>query len=289
MKYKTTENERKTIVSMYNTGISISNIKSQFNICRGTVVRIAKNGGCNLRHKIVNNIKKDFLIDTTNKINCYLLGLLWADGYIYSKSYKQSPKCYGQKLTLTLTKKDFDVIEKYIRNNGINTIYERQEIRNGKNFGKIQKTFTIHNKNIVDFLLENDYKLKSSATPSKILNKIPENFKNYFWRGYFDGDGYIRATTKMREMSICSTIEQDWKEAIELFNSLGIKNYKIKKYIRRNGKCKYSMIKVGSVNDITLLGTYLYQNYDGIGFNRKYNRYLDFLKIVPTLQQSKIK
>lgn len=289
MKYKTTENDRQKIISMYNNGIPLSNIKSQFNVCRETIVRIAKNGGCNLRHKIVNNIKKDFLIDTSNKINCYLLGLLWADGYVYKRNYKQYPKCYGHRLSLTLTKTDFDVIEKHIRNAGINTIYERQEIRSGKRFGRIQKTFSIHNKNIVDFLIENDYELKSTTTPSKILNKIPENLKNYFWRGYFDGDGYIRATFKIREMSICSTIEQDWQEVINLFNKLMIKGYKIKKYIRRKGKCKCSMIKIGSVNDITLFGNYLYQDYDKIGFARKYNRYIDFLKIIPLLQKSKIK
>jgi hypothetical protein len=67
---------------------------------------------------------------------------------------------------------------------------------------------------------------------------------------------------------------------------LGIKNYKIKKYIKKNGKS--SIIRVCSVNDMTLFGEYIYKDYDHIGFTRKYDNYINFLKVIPLLQKSKI-
>jgi hypothetical protein len=233
-----------------------------------------------------NNIKPNFLIDTTNKINCYLLGLLWADGYIYSKSYKENNKSYGQRITLTLKIDDFNMIEPHLRNFGINTIYERQDFRNGKKFGKMKKSFFVHDKSLVKFLVDNDYKLKSGYSPTKILSKIPTELKRYFWRGYIDGDGYICGNRQSRRIEISSTIDQDWTEAINLFNNLGIKNYKIKKYIKKNGKS--SIIRVCSVNDMTLFGEYIYKDYDHIGFTRKYDNYINFLKVIPLLQKSKI-
>ena len=286
MKSKITKNNKLKVIEMYNNDIPISIIKNKLNISKGSVMRIAKNGGCIMRHKIVNNIKEGFLIDTTNKINCYLLGLLWADGYVYSKTYKENNISYAQRITLTLVKDDFDVIEPYLRDFGINVIYERQNMRNGKIFGRLKKSFFVNSKPLVQFLIDNDYKIKSISSPTKILNKIPQKLKRYFWRGYIDGDGYICGNRQSRRIEISSDIRQDWTETINLFNNLGIRNYKIKKYIKNNGK--FSVIRVCSVNDMTLFGEYLYNDYDNIGLTRKYNKYIDFLKVIPLLQKSKI-
>jgi len=55
---------------------------------------------------------------------------------------------------------------------------------------------------IYDFLSENNYKEKSYVSATKILNKIPNNLKKYFFRGYFDGDGSIYKYEKYYQVGL---------------------------------------------------------------------------------------
>jgi hypothetical protein len=224
-----------------------------------------------------NDIKEGFLTNINDKLNVYLLGFLWADGWICDRGY-------SHRISMTLKTSDFNEIENYFAENGIKTIYKRQRYKNDKKFGKMQTSVIIQSKNIVEFLIENDYKTKSTVSPIKILNKIPNELKHYFWRGYIDGDGCISSSYNKREFAIWSTIEQDWGSVIELFSKIGISKYQIYKYKRQNGKHKSSVIRVGSVNDIKLIGDYVYQNYDKIGLERKYQSYQNILKLIPTLK-----
>jgi hypothetical protein len=224
-----------------------------------------------------NNITDGFLTNANNKVNCYLLGFLWADGWIYEKGY-------SHRVSMALTKTDFDKIESLFTMNGIKTIYEKQKYRRGKKFGKSQKCVTIQSKEIVSFLIDHDYEMKSFVSPLKILDKIPENLKCYFWRGYIDGDGCISSKRHKRELAIWSTIEQDWSSVIHLFKKLGVTDYQIYKYRRKKGKHKSSVIRIGVTKNIKKVCEYIYQNYDGMGLSRKYVSYQNLLKLIPTLK-----
>lgn len=213
-----------------------------------------------------NNIAEGFLTDTFIKENVYLLGFLWADGWICNRKFTHS-------VSMSLIKEDFILIEPILRNFGINCYYDRQRIQNGKIFGKISRTFTIHNLNIVNFLLNNDYDKKSGCAPTKILSIIPTNLHYYFWRGYLDGDGCISSKGVKQEVAFWSVIDQDWGSLIDLINSLGL-TYSIYIYKRKNGKHNSSVLRMGGIDNIVKFGDYIYQNYDGIGLKRKYEKYL---------------
>lgn len=276
---KTSIDIEKQIIKMYNDKIQLSEICNIFDINKKTIFNIINRNGCKLK-TTKNNIKEGFLVNTKDKINVYLLGFLWADGWIYDKGYNHT-------LAMWLKKDDFDQIEYLFKENGINTFYEKQRYQNGKKFGNIGKGMRLCNKNIVNFLIENDYKIKSQVAPTKILNKIPDNLKLYFWRGYIDGDGSISSLKHKIEFAIWSTIEQDWSEVINLFNKLNISRYQIYKYIRKEGKHKSSVIRIGCINDVKLIGDYIYQDYDNMGLKRKYNSYQKILNFIPIMELTK--
>jgi len=142
----------------------------------------------------------------------YILGILWADGCI--------SKRYG--VMLWLKEDDIEDIEEVFQYIGEWGIYYRQ-LQNRKK----QKCLSFSNKIIHEFLIENDYDKKSFVSPNKILYKIPDNLKHYFFRGYFDGDGCFFLGKNQYQMNITSSYIQDWSFIDDIMVKLGIKNYKV--------------------------------------------------------------
>ena len=72
--------------------------------------------------------------------------------------------------------------------------------------------FRIVNRFLYNFLKENDYHIKSGASASKILLKIPEHLQHYWWRGFIDGDGcFVRnERNRLNILQITSTFDQGW-------------------------------------------------------------------------------
>lgn len=212
-----------------------------------------------------NELSSDFLVDTTQKENVYLLGFLWADGWVINKGYTH-------RVSMSIVKDDFVMIEPLLQKYGVKSFNERQRIVNGKVFGRISKSFQINSKSIVNFLLDNDYDKKSGCDPTKILSIIPEKLQHHFWRGYLDGDGCI-FIKKRCELAFWSVINQDWSSAISLFSNLKIP-YQIYTYSRKNGKHQSSVFRTGCVDDIVKFCEYIYKDYDNMGLRRKYEKYL---------------
>ena len=211
-----------------------------------------------------NKIKEGFLINLADKKNVYLLGLIWADGFLYDKKYK--------RVSLELKANDFNDIEPILTSNGINCIYVRKRL----NSSHLQKSMSFNDIKIFNFLKNNDYHIKSGTSPDKILKEIPENLKYYWWRGYFDGDGCLYIKTK-NQLAFWSTITQDWSFLKNLFHSLDICYYTTIKYSRKNTTHLSSSVEIRKMGEIKLMLEYIYKNYDGIGISRKYSRYLEFL------------
>ena len=115
-----------------------------------------------------------YYVDINDYINiklpevAYYLGFLWADGYI-----KENPP----NVKLSIVTEDFLNIKPTLDKIG-KFSYLRRDIKNCKP----ATTIALYVKNLTEFLVKNDYHIKSYCQPTKILSKISENLKHYWWR-----------------------------------------------------------------------------------------------------------
>lgn len=195
----------------------------------------------------------------------YILGYIWADGYIYNIKNKYNIELY--------TSKDSVNIKKIIMKTGKWCIKKRIKYLKKTNKFYENYTFTVSDKKINNFLIDLDFNKKSYISPYKILNLIPHNLKHHFYRGYSDGDGSFSLynNEKTCKYGLTSSLEQDWHHIEKLFKYLKINIYKIYKYKRKTGNFTY--VSISNKSDIIKLGDYLYKNSYDIRLERKYDIY----------------
>ncbi len=204
----------------------------------------------------------------------YILGLLWADGYVLHKSKNGRLR---NRVSIANQIEDFDVFIKILNKVGRWSVTYRK-LKNRKEQGSA----TISNRPLVEFLMNNDYISKSTASACKILSTIPEHLKHYWFRGLFDGDGciYFNPSGLHIKMSIASSYNQDWKYVENLFNNKFLdKSFRIKRTLKSDGS-GYSKIEVTKRSTILKFLDYIYTNYrsDRIGLPRKYEKYLKVIE-----------
>jgi hypothetical protein len=198
----------------------------------------------------------------TNSYTAYVLGFMWADGHVRDD---------GRHFNVGGIKEDIDEIEPIFTKVGNwgKSVQDRS-----KNGWKTAKYLIGSNKEIYNFLIENDYKIKSQVSADKILSKIPNDLKHYFFRGLIDGDGCFYYKDNGRQFALTSTYEQDWGYFEKLCVDLDIK-YSIRRLKTINKKTnkenKSSVIRILG-KEITKLGNYLYQGEE-FGLKRKLLKY----------------
>lgn len=204
--------------------------------------------------------EKDWINPSKLEIS-YILGLLWADGCIWKN-----------EISLVIKTDDFENFYRIFNLTGNWGGHHRLKfLKKTNKYYKSSKIF-ISSKIVMNFLLENDYDKKSYISPHKILDKLPKELHNHFFRGYIDGDGSFSSYGKNQiKFNITSTIEQDWSSIIELFKNIDIKIFKIYKYDRKSGKS--SLISISNKYDIIKIGEFIYINSDNIRLDRKYLKY----------------
>lgn len=118
-----------------------------------------------------------------------------------------------------------------------------------------------------------------------LLETIPNELKNYFLRGYIDGDGCFYSNEKNRTIQFCISGQYDtnWIPLINLFKSIGVE-LKSKKYISNKGH-KCSKIRICNKKSLQLIIYYVYKNgFDNLGLKRKYNDTSKIIKIIKNEQ-----
>lgn len=210
--------------------------------------------------------KEDFLKIGSQPENAYLLGLMWADGYV-DKKYQ---------IELCLKSDDFDSIKPLIETYGYEKFKYSQKIYKGNIFGKLRGLFKISNVNLNQYLRTIGYREKSTISPKQVLETIPDSYKYLWWRGYFDGDGCFYYKLPSFKFTIWGSIDQDWKCVLNLYSQLNIDSYTPYKYNRTSGKS--SCIIVSSKKHINTIGNYIYQSLNHIGLKRKQQKFIEMKK-----------
>lgn len=201
------------------------------------------------------------------KESVYILGLLWADGHVRLENKTTSISCkqsdIDEVIPVFLKTGDWLIskpLRKFFNNNEVKT----------------QKKIHTTTWGLFDTLKEYGYSTKTNGCPNYMLNKIPNNLKKYWYRGFLDGDGCIRLGKNYGSSIVFSgTYNQDWSFMENLCCYLNIR-YLIDRRIVKLGS--YSYFIIYRKNDVKLLGDYLYSDYDNIGFSRKYKKYLEICK-----------
>lgn len=202
-------------------------------------------------------INVDQFLDITSKEVVYFLGFFWADGYLLTSR---------NELRFSILDSDMNSIKNTLDKLG----QWNYNVRHRTGFKKICTAIT-SNRRLCEFMIENDYDKKSFVSADKILTKIPDELKHYFFRGLIDGDGCISVNKRKKVLSISSSNKQDWKYVETKCIELNIIN-NIYRYNTTKGS--YSCIEMNGVNS-KKFGDYIYQDYlnDRIGLQRKYNKY----------------
>ncbi len=214
------------------------------------------------------SVNPEHFLNIQTKEVAYILGLLWADGNIFSN-----------RVSIEMIQSDMLDIEKIFDYVGA----WRKSKRKRKNQ---QATLTVHigNKHIAKFLIEHDFGPRRTVSPNKILDKIPKELRYYFFRGLFDGDGCVffkKYKRVSQYMFICGNFYQDWDFVEKLYQTLGIE-YKIirRKQIYKNKPVKHnaSLIRIYKKDSLRKFINYLYKDYDNMGIKRKYEKSMQILE-----------
>lgn len=195
----------------------------------------------------------------------YLLGFLWADGYLNSKNTTTNNY---HNLQCQITYDDYLDIELIFSKTGKWGKYIKEASRKKGVVRQKSVILTISDISLTGLLCSLDFDKKSHICPTKLLKKIPKNKFYLFYRGYSDGDGCFYITNKAKQFSISGTYEQNWSHIENLFRELAIKKYKIQKSISKLGH-RSSKIRVSNLIDIKKIANYLYQDKLDIGLKRK--------------------
>ncbi len=193
----------------------------------------------------------------------YLLGLIWADGYL-----TKSPHVFITGLSTT--EPDSDYFYDIFTTSGDWNIYKERRTLNWKIAVDIRTSNPFLHK-LLDSL---GYKEKHDAF--LIINHIPENLRRFWLLGLIDGDGcwYTNKKNNCYQFCIAAAYDFDWSSVGSLFSAIDGVRFYIEQ--TKNKKGRGSVLRVNGRDNDILLGNYIYSSYkeDGIGLPRKYEKWL---------------
>lgn len=197
-----------------------------------------------------------FISNQTPEV-AYILGLLWADGYVSKTT---------NSINLQCLKEDIDYFYPIFQTTGQYNLYHKKQSLNNK----ISGTINCSSPQLHSFLKENGYLNKSISSHKTILSNIDLNLHQYFLLGLSDGDGcfYINMKNHLFQWTITSTYKQEWGAIESIFHELNI-NYRINRV--KTIKGGYSQFQINGPKNILKLGRYLYGSE--LGLKRKREKF----------------
>lgn len=189
----------------------------------------------------------------------YFLGYLWADGSV-AKNKKN--------ITLAIQEEDAkEILPNILKiNEFLTKKFSISISKPKKDHWKTIMRFYSGDKDLYQFLVENDYTIKSRIAPTKILKIITLEKQNIFYLGFFDGDGCIyngEKSYKLYSFSFSGPFDYDWSFIDKKLEDLDIKS-KIYRYKRNKGA--NSVISATGMFHVEKWSNYIYKNIDNIAF-----------------------
>jgi hypothetical protein len=206
------------------------------------------------------NVNASEIIRMDSKEACYVLGLLWADGYLLNNKWGK------YRIVVEMMEEDLSTVVDFFDKFGRwNRSYRQRAGR------KPTLSLTTSNKELFSFLEVHGYTNKRTGS-TDILKFIKDDLKPYWLRGLFDGDGccYVNKSLGLYQVSIAGSYEQDWsflQQPLQTINNLNV--------VRRvqSAKSSSSTVRFQGKRNIRLFREFLYPNeiFD-FGLRRKFDK-----------------
>ena len=241
------------ILELHNSKEPISKIAEKFSVYPQVITNILKKYKDykpeSLSLKNINYFEK---IDTHTK--AYLLGFIAADGAIVK-----------QELTITIHEKDRLILD--ILKSELESSNDIQEIKKESLF---HVRFTTSNETLINHIKSFGITENKSLIMPNIIQNIPNEFKNSFILGYFDGDGSINVREVFynkcysRKQSVQIRATKDF--ALGIIQAIGIEAYSLTEETTPS-------LKLSSIDEIKRFYNAIYKDCP-IFLSRKRDKFL---------------
>jgi hypothetical protein len=113
---------------------------------------------------------------------------------------------------------------------------------------------------------------------------IPENLRHYWWRGYFDGDGWFTISKNAGVAGICSCSGQDWMFFQNLVDKLEFTIFQ-QDEVKESGRVSKMLL----VNRPAIFKffNYIYKG-ESFGLQRKKDKFLDFTRRYEEMRSKRV-
>ncbi len=181
------ENQKSTIINLYQKGKNVAEIASMLNEYEQAVCNILKKYTKYIGRLPQGNIR--YFQKINSDIKAYFLGFIAADGCIQNNGKN------SLGLTITIHEKDRIIIDKL-----------RKEIGSEKPILQLKAhphvRFTLFNIDMYNDLKSHGMEERKSLTMKNIIKNIPKKYRKSFILGYFDGDGSVSLPIDCRKPNI---------------------------------------------------------------------------------------
>lgn len=190
----------------------------------------------------------------------YLLGFIWADGYLAEN---------GRVVTINIAEEDGRALERVVLSTGSWSSRTYVRLIGGKR--RAYRTFTVNDKAFYEWLVAHGFRHKSRRGFVELLKTWPKHLLSYVWRGYFDGDGcfYVKHTT------IAGAATFDWSAL-----RASLKRHDIKAEVEvqiRSTRAANSRLAITRIADRMRFAEMVYRDRLDIGLPRKQEPYMAWL------------
>ena len=235
--------DEKEMIELYLSGKNLLELGEKYGVTYGTIKYRLLRNNIKLRtrseskmnefkkHNPNKHSRKYFLnheyFKTWTKNMAYIVGFLSADGYISDHGY----------LRITLQEQDIDLLYKI--NKELDSTYEiKTPMKKCGEKYYPSCELIIFSKHITEDLINIGVTQRKSLTVT--MDKVPNEYKLDFIRGYFDGDGSVgeqwakQSKTPMLRTRFCSGSEKMMVQIVEELHRHGVKKVNVRKSKGKN-------------------------------------------------------